>query len=111
MKIKMEQLWAALKVAYDSLVRTYSPWLVSVVLGWLSTLLPVIPDDVKAFLALAVAFLAAVLWYAIARVYEILSGKVAKLLTFGLIKTKPASYLTALEAHADEQAAMSRTEK
>ncbi len=94
MKTKLDTLWAALKLAYDSLIRKYTPYLVGLILGGLTSLLPEVPEEAKAFVGLVVAFVAAVLWYGIARLYEVITDTVSAALTLGLTAVKPVTYAT-----------------
>lgn len=83
-------LLTALKAAFDSLVRTYSPMLVGLIVGTLASFLGIpVPEEVKEFVVLLVAFLFGAVWYAVLRVIEITRGKASKLLGLGLVKSEP----------------------
>jgi hypothetical protein len=107
---KLSRLWAAFRLAFDSLVRTYSPQILASLAGLLATVGIPVTDELRAFIGLLVAFVFFVVWYALNRLYEVISGKVSKLLTFGIVKTKPAGYspLSNTQLTADEQAAAAR---
>ena len=109
MKKKLATLGAAFKLAFDSLVRTYSPLAVSAVAGFLAQYIQV-PDELQAFIVGLVAFVAGALWYGLSRLYEVITGKVSKLLTLGIVQTKPVVYspLSKTELYADEAAAAAR---
>ena len=99
MKIK-----EALKQAYDSLVRTYSPIIIGAIIGFLADWL-IIPDEVAAFVSIIVSTVAAMLWYGIIRVIEIVEGRASKLLGLGLVKSEPVyDGLGLEEQHADREA-------
>ncbi|MDE2100157.1 MAG: hypothetical protein KGL39_23075 [Patescibacteria group bacterium] len=89
---KLSALWAAFRLAFDSLVRTYTPQILATLAGLLVSAGIPVTDELRAFIGLLVAFVFFVVWYLLNRLYEVLSGKVSKLLTFGLVKTKPTGY-------------------
>lgn len=108
---KITALWEAFKVAFDSLVRTYSPQVIALLVGLLVGARVEVTPELQGFISLLVAFVFSVLWYLLNRLWEVITGKVSKLLTFGLVSTKPTSYLTASETtelEADVQAAAAR---
>ena len=78
----------ALKQAYDSLVRTYSPILIGAIIGFLADWL-IIPDEVAAFVSIIVSTVAAMIWYGIIRVIEVIQGRASKLLGLELVKAEP----------------------
>ena len=86
-------MWAkfteAVKTMYDSLVRSYSPMIIGAILGWLATLLPVIPSEIEQGLIILLSLAFQMLWYFIARVIEIMKGHTSKMLTLGLTKATP----------------------
>jgi len=106
----MTKLFDAFRLAFDSLVRTYTPQILATIVGWLVAANVAVTPEVQAFLGLLVAFIFFILWYLINRLYEVITGKVSKLLTFGLVAGKPVTYsaLSPTELFADEQAAIAR---
>ncbi len=60
-----------MKALFDSLVRTYVPWLAGVIIGWLISLGVPLDPDVEVQVTLTLMGAASVLWYAIARVFEL----------------------------------------
>lgn len=90
MKEKLAALWAAFRLAFDSLVRTYSGSIIASTIGLLTSLGVKTTPEVKGFIGILVAFVFFVLWYLLNRLYEIISGKASKLLTLGIVKTTPA---------------------
>lgn len=84
-----EKVTETLKSMYDSLVRTYTPMVAGVVLGWIATLLPVVPAEIESGLVLLLGLLFQVVWYFIARAIEVVKGKTSPLLTLGLTKSEP----------------------
>lgn len=107
---KITALWEAFKVAFDSLVRTYSPQVIALLVGLLVGARVEVTPEVQGFISLLVAFVFSVVWYLLNRLWEVITGKVSKLLTFGLVATKPVTYsaLTKSELEADYQAAAAR---
>jgi uncharacterized membrane protein len=84
------KLLDAFKAAFDSLVRTYSPMLVGLIVGWLTIVLGIpIPDEVYEFVVLGVGFFFAALWYTVLRIIEVVRGKASKLLGLGIVKSEP----------------------
>ncbi|WP_162815531.1 hypothetical protein [Microbacterium arborescens] len=81
----------AFKAAFDSLVRTYSPMLVGLVVGALAAVLGIpVPEEVHDFVVLLVAFGFAALWFGTLRVIELVRGKASKwLLGLGLVASQP----------------------
>lgn len=53
-----------------SIIRTYTPWLVGLVVGWLASVGIDLPDAARADLGLLVAFVAAAAWYVAVRALE-----------------------------------------
>ncbi|MCZ4066416.1 hypothetical protein O1W71_01875 [Microbacterium sp. H37-C3] len=84
-------LMSAFKAAFDSLVRSYSPMLVGLIVGALAAVLGIpVPDEVHDFVVLLVAFGFAALWYGTLRVVELVRGKTSKwLLGLGLVASQP----------------------
>lgn len=84
-------LMTAFKAAFDSLVRSYSPMLVGLVVGALATVLGIpVPEEVHDFVVLLVAFGFAALWYGTLRVIELVRGRTSKwLLGLGLVASQP----------------------
>jgi sulfite exporter TauE/SafE len=108
---KLTQLWDAFKLAFDSLVRTYSPMLIGAIAGFLTTRLNLqVTPEVSAFIAVGVAFIFSTLWYGISRLWEVITGRVSKLLTLGIVKSRPVVYspLSDTELAVDEAAAVAR---
>lgn len=60
-----------MKPLFDSLVRTYVPWIAGIIIGWLGSLgVPLDPEvapQVTVVLMLAASFV----WYVLARIFEI----------------------------------------
>lgn len=77
------------KSMYDSLVRTYTPMVAGAILGFLATLLPVVPAEIEQGLVILVGLVFQVVWYFIGRFIEIVRGRSSKLLTLGLTKSEP----------------------
>jgi len=70
-----------MKALFDSLVRTYVPWLVGVVIGWLVSLGVPLDSDVETSLTVVFMTVAAFLYYLVARIFETyVSPKFGKLL-------------------------------
>ncbi len=78
-----------IKSMYDSLVRTYSPMIIGAVLGWLATLLPIIPPEIENGLIILLSLAAQMIWYFIARLIEASKKGSSKLITLGLTKAEP----------------------
>ena len=76
----MSKITDAFSGLWTSLVRTYSPWLVGTVVGWLSTLGVPLDDGLKPALITLVSLLAGALYYLILRVLERLKPKFGWLL-------------------------------
>lgn len=109
--VSITKLFDAFKAAYDSIVRTASPWLVGLVVAALTKWLGVpLPEEVETFIALAVAFVFALIWYVILRVVEIVRGKASKLLGLGLVKSEPVYGLTQVTSADGEVKWMTRAE-
>lgn len=60
-----------MKALFDSLVRTYVPWLAGVIIGWLVSLGVPLDPEVKVQVTLALMGGASLLYYFLARVFEI----------------------------------------
>lgn len=60
-----------MKSLFDSLVRTYVPWLAGVLIGWLVSLGVPLDPDVEVQVTLALMGAASVLWYFLARIFEL----------------------------------------
>ena len=60
-----------MKALFDSLVRTYVPWLAGVVIGWLISLGVPLDPDVEVQITLALMGAASMIWYVLARVFEL----------------------------------------
>ena len=105
-------LLTAIKAAFDSIVRSYSPMIIGAALGWLAIVFgPIpIPDEVTELVTLLVALLFQMLWYGILRVNELVTGKASKLLGLGLVKSEPVYNLTAVTFPSGEQTWMTRAE-
>lgn len=105
-------LFNAIKAAFDSLVRTYSPMIIGAVLGGLAVIFgPIdVPDEVAQLVTLVVALLFQMLWYGILRVYELVTGQASKLLGLGLVKSDPVYDLTKVTHPSGEQTWMTRAE-
>lgn len=69
----------ALKAAFDSLVRTYSPMLIGAVLAGLALIMGLvsIPEEVVTLVALVVALVFQMLWFGVIRVIELVRGRAA----------------------------------
>lgn len=59
-----------MKALFDSLVRTYVPWLVGVIIGWLISLGVTLDPEVETQVTLALMGGASILYYALVRVFE-----------------------------------------
>lgn len=59
-----------MKNLFDSLVRTYVPWLVGIIIGWLISLGIPLDPEVETQVTLALMSGASVLWYALVRLFE-----------------------------------------
>ena len=105
-------LLTAIKAAFDSLVRTYSPMIIGAMLGGLAVIFgPIpVPDEVAQLITLVVALLFQMLWYGILRVHELITGKASKLLGLGLVKSDPVYDLTKVTYPSGEQTWMTRAE-
>lgn len=109
--VNITKLFDAFKAAYDSIVRTASPWLVGIIVAMLTKWIGVpLPEEVETFIALAVAFLFALIWYVILRITEIVRGKASKLLGLGLVKSEPVYGLTQVTSADGEVKWMTRAE-
>ena len=74
-----------MKNLFDSLVRTYVPWLVGVVLGWLVSLGIPLDPEVETQLTIAIMGVVTFIWYALVRVFEVyVSPKFGWLLGLGV---------------------------
>lgn len=60
-----------MKALFDSLVRTYVPWLVGVLIGWLISLGVPLDPEVEVQVTLAFMGAASFLYYFLARVFEL----------------------------------------
>ncbi|MFA5898137.1 MAG: hypothetical protein WC829_03375 [Hyphomicrobium sp.] len=60
-----------MKALFESLVRTYVPWLAGVIIGWLISLGVPLDPDVEVQVTLALMGVASILYYFLARVFEI----------------------------------------
>lgn len=60
-----------MKALFDSLVRTYVPWLAGVVIGWLISLGVPLDPEVEVQVTLALMGAASTLWYLLARIFEL----------------------------------------
>lgn len=60
-----------MKALFDSLVRTYVPWLVGAIIGWLISLQIPLDPEVEVHLTAVLMLVASMLYYFIARVFEI----------------------------------------
>lgn len=73
-----------MKDLFDSLIRTYVPWLAGVLIGWLVSLGVPLDPEVEVQVTLALMGAASVLWYALVRVFEVyVSPKFGWLLGLG----------------------------
>lgn len=73
-----------MKDLFDSLVRTYVPWIVGVVLGWLVSLGIPLDPEVEPQLTVAIMGIVTFIWYALVRVFEVyVSPKFGWLLGLG----------------------------
>lgn len=81
----------AIKAAFDSLVRTYSPMIIGAALAWVATIMgPVqVPDEVAQLVTLLVALVFQMLWFGVIRVLEVIRGKASVLLGLGLVNSAP----------------------
>ena len=105
------KLLDAFKLAFDSLVRTYSPMLAGAIVGWLAIVLHIpVPDEVKSFVVLLIATLFAMLWYGILRLIEIVRGRASKLLGLGLVKSEPNYGLTLVKLQDGTNTFLTRAE-
>lgn len=59
-----------MKALYDSLVRTYVPWLAGVILGWLISLGVPLDPEVQTQLTLVLMGAAGIVYYAVSRWLE-----------------------------------------
>lgn len=59
-----------MKSLFDSLVRTYVPWIAGAVIGWLVSLGVPLDPDVAPQITAALMLAASMLWYFLARVFE-----------------------------------------
>lgn len=76
----MSRITEAFRGLWDSLVRTYSPWLVGGVVSWLVSLGVELDPKVETQLTLLIAGLAGALYYVLVRVAERFVPKVGWLL-------------------------------
>lgn len=60
-----------MKPLFDSLVRTYVPWLAGVLIGWLISLGVPLDPDVEVQVMLALMGASSLLYYFLARVFEL----------------------------------------
>lgn len=91
-----------IKSMYDSLVRTYTPMIAGALLGWLATLLPIIPPEFESGLVILIGLLFQLVWYFIGRLLETVRGKASPLLTLGLVKNDPPVYGTVIAEPAPD---------
>jgi len=109
--VNLTTLFDAFKNAYDSIVRTASPWLVGIVVAMLTKWIGVpLPEEVETFIALAIAFLFALIWYVILRIIEIVRGQASKLLGLGIVKSEPVYGLTQVTSADGDVKWMTRAE-
>ena len=109
--MNLTTLFDAFKNAYDSIVRTASPWLVGIVVAMLTKWIGVpLPEEVETFIALAIAFLFALIWYVILRIIEIVRGQASKLLGLGIVKSEPVYGLTQVTSADGDVKWMTRAE-
>lgn len=74
-----------MKPLFDSIVRTYVPWIVGAVIGWMVSLGVPLDPDVEPQLTALLMLAASMLYYVLARVFELyISPKLGWLL--GLAK-------------------------
>lgn len=77
-----------MKPLFDSLVRTYVPWIVGVVVGWLISLGIPLDPEVETQVTIALMGATSFLYYFLARVFEIyVSPKLGWLLGIGKAPT------------------------
>ncbi|HWV49296.1 MAG TPA: hypothetical protein VN035_07555 [Microbacterium sp.] len=108
-----------MKPLFDSLVRTYVPWLVGAVIGWLVSLGVPLDPEVETQITLLFMGVASFLYYAAARIFELyVSPKLGWLVGLpkqpiydGQTKDEILAELDDDEKFADEQAALIRTGK
>lgn len=75
-----------MKPLFDSLIRTYTPWIVGAIIGWLISLQVPLDPDVEVHLTAVLMLVASMLYYFFARVFEIyVSPKIGWIL--GLAKS------------------------
>lgn len=73
-----------MKDLFDSLVRTYVPWIVGVILGWLVSLGIPLDPEVEAQLTIVIMGATTFVWYALVRIFEVyVSPKFGWLLGLG----------------------------
>ena len=73
-----------MKNLFDSLVRTYVPWLVGIIIGWLVSLGIPLDPEVEPQVTLAIMGLSSFIWYALVRAFEVyVSPKFGWLLGLG----------------------------
>lgn len=84
-------IFEALKAAFDSLVRTYSPMIIGAVIAGVALIMgPVaVPEEVVTLVTLLVALVFQMLWYGVIRVIELVRGRASRLLGLGLVKAEP----------------------
>lgn len=66
----MSRITDAFAGVWTSLVRTYVPWIVGVIVGWLTTLGVPLDDQLKTSLLTLITLLAGALYYLVARILE-----------------------------------------
>ena len=76
----MSKITDAFSGLWASLVRTYSPWIVGTVVGWLSTFGVPLDDELKPAMLTLVMLLTGAIYYLIIRVLERLKPKFGWLL-------------------------------
>ena len=60
-----------MKALFESIVRTYVPWLVGIIVGWLVSLGVPLDPEVEVQITAALMLGASMLWYFLARIFEI----------------------------------------
>lgn len=70
-----------MKALWDSLVRTYVPWIVGAIIGWLISLGVPLDPEVETSLTAVIMLAASIIYYALARLAETyVSPKLGRLL-------------------------------
>jgi len=81
----LESLKNAFEGVWTGVVRTYVPWIVGLIVGWLTTLGIPLDDEFKTAITLLITTLAGAIWYLLVRVVEKFKPKAGLLL--GIAKT------------------------